>query len=64
VGGHGEEVRAVLPSHAARIDQSQIGFVDERRGLELVVLSTNGIDFDRPPTPDERAALLAYLRKL
>ena len=28
------------------------------------VLSTNGIDFDRPFVPEERAALLAYLRKL
>jgi cytochrome c peroxidase len=28
------------------------------------VLSTNGIDFDRPPAPEDRAALLAYLRKL
>ena len=28
------------------------------------LLSTNGIDFDRPPTPEQRASLLAYLRKL
>lgn len=28
------------------------------------VASTNGIDFDRIPLPEERAALLAYLRKL
>jgi len=28
------------------------------------VASTNGKDFDRIPLPDERAALLAYLRKL
>ncbi len=34
--GHGEEVRAVLPPHAARIDQAQIGLVDERRGLQRV----------------------------
>ena len=28
------------------------------------VASTNGTDFDRMPLPEERAALLAYLRKL
>ena len=28
------------------------------------VLSTDRINFDRPPKPAERAALLAYLRKL
>jgi cytochrome c peroxidase len=28
------------------------------------VASTNGVDFDRQPRPEERAALLAYLRKL
>jgi cytochrome c peroxidase len=28
------------------------------------VASTDGINFDRQPTPEERAALLAYLRKL
>jgi cytochrome c peroxidase len=28
------------------------------------VLSTDGVNFDRPPVPEERAALLAYLRKL
>lgn len=28
------------------------------------VLSTDGVNFDRQPTPEERAALLAYLLKL
>jgi cytochrome c peroxidase len=28
------------------------------------VATTNGRDFDRQPAPEERAALLAYLRKL
>jgi cytochrome c peroxidase len=28
------------------------------------VLSTDGVNIDRPPTPEEREALLAYLRKL
>ena len=28
------------------------------------VASTDGVNFDRKPTPEERAALLAYLRKL
>jgi cytochrome c peroxidase len=27
-------------------------------------ISTDGVNFDRPPLPEERAALLAYLRKL
>ena len=29
-----------------------------------LVASTDGINFDRQPSPEERAALLAYLRKL
>ena len=29
-----------------------------------LVASTDGVNFDRQPTPEERAALLAYLRKL
>ena len=28
------------------------------------VATTDGVNFDREPTPEERAALLAYLRKL
>jgi cytochrome c peroxidase len=28
------------------------------------IASTDGVHFDRRPTPEERAALLAYLRKL
>jgi hypothetical protein len=28
------------------------------------LLSTDGVHFDRPFVPEERAALLAYLRKL
>jgi hypothetical protein len=33
-------------------------------GVVPPVMSTDGVHFDRPPTPEERAALLAYLRKL
>jgi cytochrome c peroxidase len=33
-------------------------------GFVPPVASTNGIDFDRQPLPEEHAALLAYLRKL
>jgi hypothetical protein len=29
----------------------------------LPVASTNGVTFDRIPRPEERAALLAYLRR-
>jgi len=39
---HGEEVRAVLPPNPARIDQSQICFVDERRRLERVAGTFSG----------------------
>jgi hypothetical protein len=35
-GGHGEEMRAVLPRDGLRIDQPQIGLVDERRRLDTV----------------------------
>jgi len=33
-------------------------------GVVPPVASTDGVNFDRQPTPDERPALLAYLRKL
>lgn len=33
-------------------------------GVVPPILSTDGVHFDRPPRPEERAALLAYLRKL
>ena len=33
-------------------------------GVVPIILTTNGIDFDRPFTEEERPALLAYLRKL
>jgi cytochrome c peroxidase len=33
-------------------------------GFVPPVASTDGLDFDRRPTPEERAALPAYLRKL
>jgi cytochrome c peroxidase len=33
-------------------------------GVVPPILSTDGVNFDRPPTPQERASLLAYLRKL
>ena len=33
-------------------------------GVVSPVASTDGINFDRQPSPEEREALLAYLRKL
>ena len=33
-------------------------------GVPAPFASTDGVNFDRQPTPEERAALLAYLRKL
>jgi hypothetical protein len=33
-------------------------------GVVPPVASTDGVHFDRIPLPEERAALLAYLRKL
>jgi cytochrome c peroxidase len=33
-------------------------------GVVPPILSTDGVNLDRPPTPEEREALLAYLRKL
>jgi hypothetical protein len=33
-------------------------------GVVSPVASTDGVNFDRQPKPDEREALLAYLRKL
>jgi hypothetical protein len=36
----------------------------DMRMIQAGVASTDGVNFDRQPTPEERAALLAYLRKL
>jgi cytochrome c peroxidase len=33
-------------------------------GVAPPAASTDGVNFDRAPKPEERAALLAYLRKL
>ena len=33
-------------------------------GVVPPIASTDGVNFDRAPRPEERAALLAYLRKL
>ena len=38
--------------------------VDAPPGVVPPVASTDGVNFDRQPAPEERAALLAYLRKL
>ena len=38
--------------------------VNAAPGVVPPALSTDGVNFDRPPLPEERAALLAYLRKL
>jgi cytochrome c peroxidase len=38
--------------------------VNAAPGVVPPILSTDGVNFDRPPTPEEREALLAYLRKL
>ena len=35
-----------------------------RRASVPPIASTDGVNFDRAPQPEERAALLAYLRKL
>src|SRR5688572_15634634 len=44
-----------------------MAFFDRVKALNAVpppVATTNGTDFNRQPLPEERAALLAYLRKL
>ena len=38
--------------------------ISRLQGVVLPVASTNGVTFDRIPRPEERAALLAYLRRL
>lgn len=34
--GHGAEMRSIIPGHAPQTDESQIGLVDERSGLQNV----------------------------
>ncbi len=38
--------------------------VNAAPGVVPPIASTDGVHFDRAPTPEERPALLAYLRKL
>ena len=35
--GHAEEVRAILPADGFPVDQADVGFVDEGRGLQQMV---------------------------
>jgi len=39
LGGNSKEVGAVLPLHTFVVDQSQVGFVHQRRGLQAVASS-------------------------
>jgi hypothetical protein len=39
LSGDGEEVSAVLPAHLGSINEPQVGFMDQRRGLQCVIRS-------------------------
>ena len=43
--------------------RAEANFVPARRVVPPIA-TTDGVHFDRQPAPEERAALLAYLRKL
>jgi hypothetical protein len=44
--------------------RAEVNFVPGPGAVVPPIATTDGVNFDRRPTPEERAALLAYLRKL
>jgi cytochrome c peroxidase len=52
----------VIDHYVAFFQRAEV--ISRAQGVVLPVVSTNGVTFDRIPRPEERAALLAYLRRL
>jgi len=62
---HGEEVGAILPLHPLQVDEAQVALVDQRRGLQRVVLTLAGHVPPRQPSElfvHERNELVEGLR--
>jgi cytochrome c peroxidase len=54
----------MLDHYDALFKRAEVNFVPGPTAVVPPIATTDGVNFDRRPTPDERAALLAYLRKL
>jgi cytochrome c peroxidase len=54
----------MLDHYDALFKRAEVSFVPGPTAVVPPIASTDGMNFDRRPTPEERAALLAYLRKL
>ena len=44
--------------------RAEVNFVPGPTAVVPPIATTDGVNFDRRPAPEERAALLAYLKKL
>jgi len=44
--------------------RAEVNFLPGPTAVVPPIATTDGVNFDRRPAPEERAALLAYLRKL
>lgn len=54
----------MLDHYDALFKRAEVNFAPGPAAVVPPIATTDGVNFDRRPTPDERAALLAYLRKL
>ena len=54
----------MLDHYDALFKRAEVNFVPGPTAVVPPIATTDGVNFDRRPTPEERAALLAYLRKL
>ena len=54
----------MLDHYDALFRRAEVNFVPGPTAVVPPIATTDGVHFDRRPAPDERAALLAYLKKL
>ena len=54
----------MVDHYIALFTRAEVNFVPGPTAVVPPIATTDGVNFDRRPTPEERAALLAYLKKL
>jgi cytochrome c peroxidase len=57
-------LEAMLDHYDALFKRAEVNFVPGPAAVVPPIATTDGVKFDRRPAPEERAALLAYLKKL
>ena len=57
-------LEAMLDHYDALFKRAEVNFVPGPTAVVPPIATTDGVNFDRRPAPEERAALLAYLKKL